>query len=65
MTLAELKRLLEDLENAEGFGPDTEVFIDDPTRGLQEPVLYTEERFRDGPHVIIIEAPKDTVDQVS
>jgi len=65
MTLAELKTLLDDLEAAEGFGPDTEVFIDDPTRGLESPVLNTSERFEDGAHVIIIETPKDTVDEVS
>jgi hypothetical protein len=65
MTLAELKRLLDDLGASEGFGPDTPVFIDDPADGLQDPVLYTAEKLKDGTPIIIIETPKDTIKEVS
>jgi hypothetical protein len=65
MTLAELKQALDDLQATEGFGPDTQVFIDDPIHGLQEPLLYTSERFKDGAPVIIIETPRNTTDEVS
>ncbi|MBN1319938.1 MAG: hypothetical protein JXA87_03765 [Thermoleophilia bacterium] len=64
MRLAEFKSLLADLEETEGFGPDTQVFIDDPAGGLQEPVLYTSEKLGDGSPVVIIETPKDTIDEV-
>jgi len=64
MTIAELKSLLDDLEATEGFGPDTQVFIDDPVGGLQDPVFYTSEKLRDGAYVIIIETPKNTINEV-
>lgn len=65
MTLAELQMMLKDLEATEGFGPDTQVFVDDPVAGPQEPVLYTSERLKDGAHVIVIEAPRDTINEVA
>lgn len=65
MTLAEFKTLLDDLETAQRLGPGTPVFIDDPAGGLQEPVLSTLEKLRDGTPVIIIETPKNTVNEVS
>jgi len=65
MTLSEFKGMLDDLESSGAVGPATQVFVDHPARGLQDPVLCTSERFRDGRHLIIIETPKDTVDEVS
>jgi hypothetical protein len=65
MTLAELKRLLDDLGAVNGVGPDTPVFIDDPAGGLQNPVFSTSEKVKDGRPIIIIETPKDTVKEVS
>jgi len=46
-------------------GPETQVFIDDPARGLQDPVFSTSERMVDGAHIVVIETPKDTIDEVS
>ena len=65
MTLAELRNSLADLETAGEIGPETPVFVDHPARGLQDPVLYTSEKLTNGAHVIIIEAPKDTIEEVS
>jgi len=64
MTLAELRRELDNLETAGEVGPDTQVFVDDPSHGLQDPVLYTSEKFSNGAHLIIIQTPKDTIDEV-
>lgn len=65
MTLAEFKEMLNDLETAGEVGPATQVFVDHPARGLQDPVLCTSERLENGEHLIIIETPKDTVAEVS
>lgn len=66
MTLSEFKNMLDELEATGDIGPDTQVFVDHPARGLQDPVLNTAERFRDnGAHVMIIETPKDTIAEVS
>ena len=65
MTIADLRKLLDDLEILEGFGSHTQVLIDDGIRGLQEPVLFTREKRMDGAHVVIIEAAKDTATEVS
>ena len=65
MTIADLRRLLGDLETSDGFDSHTRVFIDDGVRGLQEPVLSTREKLMDGAHVVIIEAAKDTASEVS
>jgi hypothetical protein len=64
VTLAEFRRLLDDLETASEVGPDTRVFVDCLTRGLQDPVLSTSEKSTDGARVLIIETPKDTIDEV-
>ena len=65
MTLTEFRTLLDNLETAGEIGPDTQVFVDHPARGLQDPVINTLEKLRNGAHLMIIETPKDTVAEVS
>ncbi len=65
MTLGEVKQLLDHFEKTQGLGPETQVFIADPARGLQDPVFSTSERMVDGAHIVVIETPKDTIDEVS
>ena len=66
MTLSEFRTMLEELEATGDIGPDTQVFVDHPARGLQDPVLNAAERLsNNGAHVIIIETPKDTIAEIS
>lgn len=65
MTLAEFKTLLDELESAGEIGPDSQVFVDHPARGLQDPVVNTSEKLESGAHLMIIETPKDTIAEVS
>lgn len=65
MTLTEFRTLLDDLETSGEIGPDTQVFVDHPARGLQDPVINTLEKLQNGVHLMIIETPKDTVAEVS
>ena len=65
MTIAELKIFLDELVQRPGFGPDTDVFIDDAIGGLQEPAFTTTESHEDGTHIVIIETPKDTINEVT
>lgn len=64
MTLAEFRTMLDDLETAGEIGPDTQVFVDHPARGLQDPVINTTEKLHNGTHLMILETPKDTIAEV-
>ncbi len=65
MTLSEFKTLLDELEATGDIGPETQVYVDHPARGLQDPVVNTSEKLRSGAHLMIIETPKDTIAEVS